>query len=269
MDSHPWYTYLLRCSDGSLYTGVTTDLERRVREHNRGRASRYTAGRRPVWLVGAWKFPDRASAQRAEARLRRLPRLEKERMAITGTPFDGAPFCGPLPPRFCPRCGAPLEVTFRPGADRPLQVCSACGRTHYRNAKPCVGVLAMRDGRLLLVRRAIDPFRGYWDIPGGFLEEGEHPEQGALREVKEETGLEVHLTDLLGFYLDRYVYQGEQGITLNIYFLGEVIGGEERPADDAAALGWFPPDRLPRRLAFDHARKVLEDWRRRIVGGSI
>ena len=267
MNADTWYVYLLRCSDGSLYTGVTTDLERRVRQHNRGRASRYTAGRRPVWLVGAWCFPSRANAQRAEARLRRLPRLEKERLALTGASFEGAAYCGPLPHRFCPRCGAPLRVVLRPETDHLVQVCPACGRVHYRNAKPCVGVLAMRDGHLLLVRRGIAPFRGHWDIPGGFLEEGESPERGALREVEEETGLTVRLTGLLGFYLDRYPYQGEQGVTLNIYFLGEVIGGEERPADDAAALGWFPPDQLPRRIAFDHVRKVLEDWRRRIEGG--
>jgi len=263
-----WFLYLARCADGSLYTGVTTDLDRRLREHNVGRASRYTAGRRPVWLAGAWRFPDRASAQRAEARLRRLPRPEKERLALSGAPFDGAPFCGPAPHRFCPRCGGPLETVLRPNHPHPLQVCAACGRIHYRNAKPCAGALVTRDGRLLLVRRSIEPFQGFWDIPGGFLEEGEHPEAGAVREVYEETGLEVRLTGLLGFYMDRYVYQGEQGVTLNIYFLAEVTGGTELAGDDAAEIGWFLPDRLPRRIAFDHVRLVLGDWRRRIAKGG-
>ena len=259
-----WLLYLLHCADGSLYTGVTTDLERRVRAHNAGRGSRYTAGRRPVWPIGAWRYPDRASAQRAEARLRRLSRREKERLALAGEPFEGAPFCGPEPDRFCPRCGERLETVLRAGDEHPRQVCPACGRVHYRNAKPCAGVLAMQDGRLLLVRRGIEPFRGYWDVPGGFVEEGELPEAAALRELQEETGLEVRLTGLLGFYLDRYVYQGEQGVTLNIYFTGEVVGGEARAGDDAVQIGWFPPDGLPTRIAFDHIRLVLRDWVRRI-----
>jgi len=88
-----WFLYLLRCADGTLYTGVTTDLQRRLEEHNGGRGSRYTAGRRPVRLAGAWRFPNRAGAQRAEARLRRLPRRRKELLAAAGQPFEGMPFC--------------------------------------------------------------------------------------------------------------------------------------------------------------------------------
>lgn len=257
-----WFLYLARCADGSLYTGITTDLERRLREHNAGRASRYTAARRPVWLAAAWSFPSRAAAQRAEATLRERTHADKERLALMGAPLEGAPYCGPAPHRFCPRCGGQLDVTIRGG--RAVQACTACGRTHYRNAKPCAGVLVLHQGRLLLVRRSVQPFRGHWDIPGGFLEEGEHPERGARREVREETGLEVELTGFLGFYVDRYVYQEEQGVTLNMYFLGRVVGGTERPGDDAVEIGWFAPERLPRRIAFDHVRQVLADWRRRM-----
>jgi ADP-ribose pyrophosphatase YjhB (NUDIX family) len=136
--------------------------------------------------------------------------------------------------------------------------CTACGHVHYRNAKPCAGALVARDGRLLLVKRAIQPFLGYWDIPGGFLEEDEHPETGAIREALEETGLKVRLTDLFGFYVDRYGDEGDY--CLNIYFLAEVVGGQERPADDAAELAWFAPNELPEQIAFDHAREVLDDW---------
>ena len=168
--------------------------------------------------------------------------------------------------RFCPRCGGLLETVVRPGDDRPRQVCVACGRVHYRNAKPCAGALIVRDGRVLLVKRAIQPFLGCWDIPGGFLEEDEHPEAGAIREVREETGLEVRLTDLFGLYVDRYGSDdegGERYHCLNIYFLAEVVGGQERPGDDAAGLAWFAPDAIrqisPEELAFDHAQVVLAD----------
>lgn len=256
--SKPWFLYLLRCADGSLYTGVTTDPQRRIREHNAGRGGRYTASRRPTWLAGTWQFADRASAQRAEARLRHLPRAEKELLAAAGHCFEGAPFCGPVHDRYCPRCGDRLRIELQDAC--PRQICAACGRVHYRNAKPCVGVLAVREGQVLLVRRSIQPYLGCWDIPGGFLEERELPGPGAIREMREETGLEVRLTDLFGFYIDQYPYQNEPGFTLNIYFLAQVVGGEEQPGDDAAKVAWFGADELPKRIAFEHARLVLQDW---------
>jgi 8-oxo-dGTP diphosphatase len=157
-----------------------------------------------------------------------------------------------------------LKTVVRSETDRPRQVCATCGRVHYRNAKPCAGALVTRDGRVLLAKRGIQPFLGYWDIPGGFLEEDEHPEAGAIREIREETGLEIQLTELLGFYMDRYSYDDMGSYCLNIYFVAEVVGGQERPADDAAELAWFAPDELPEKIAFDHARVVLADWAHRV-----
>jgi ADP-ribose pyrophosphatase YjhB (NUDIX family)/predicted GIY-YIG superfamily endonuclease len=259
--SKPWFLYLLRCGDGTLYTGVTTDVERRVAQHNAGRGARYTSGRRPVWLVGAWRFVDRSGAQRAEAALRNLPRERKEWLALAARAFEGAPYCGPAPDRFCPRCGGMLEAVLRPGENHPRQVCTICRRTHYRNAKPCAGLLVVDEGKLLLVRRSKEPFKGYWDIPGGFLEGDELPEAGAVREVREETGLEVQPEGFFGFYTDQYIYQDDPSVTLNIYFLAQIVGGKEAPGDDAAELGWFAPDELPSRIAFPHAHLVLEKWK--------
>ena len=71
------YVYLLRCSDGSLYCGWTTDVERRVAQHEAGTASRYTRRRRPVELAVAFSVADRSAALREEARIKRLPRAEK------------------------------------------------------------------------------------------------------------------------------------------------------------------------------------------------
>ena len=71
------WVYLLRCRDGSLYTGWTTDLDRRLERHAAGRASRYTASRRPVVLAAALPMPDRSTARREEARIKRLARREK------------------------------------------------------------------------------------------------------------------------------------------------------------------------------------------------
>lgn len=86
-----WFVYILGCADGTLYTGITTDLVRRVAEHNgeRNGGARYTRARRPVVLMWSEQLPDRASASRREAAIKRLPREDKARM------------CG-LPPGLAP-----------------------------------------------------------------------------------------------------------------------------------------------------------------------
>jgi len=270
MNSGDWFLYALRCADDTLYTGVTTDVFRRVREHNGGQGARYTSGRRPVALVGVWCFPDRSAAQGAEARFRRLPREQKLRHIAQQLPVAGSTFCRDISIaeqlsqiRFCPRCGGLLAQGRPQGDSRFRQICTVCGRVDYRNAKPCAGALVERRGRLLLVKRAIEPYRGYWDIPGGFLEVDEHPEAGAVREVREETGLSVKPTALFGIYLGRYRHGGGENHCLNIYYTAQVVGGTEEPGDDAATLRWFPPDRLPGEIAFDHAHDVLAEWAQR------
>lgn len=164
--------------------------------------------------------------------------------------------------RYCPRCAGELESRFveREGHDR--LVCRACGYILYRNSAPCASALVRdRDGRVLLVRRGIVPYLGFWDIPGGFLEGGEHPEDGARRELREETGLDVRLTRLIGIYMD--VYGAEELPTLNFFYEAEWVAGEPAAADDAAALAWFAPDELPPldQVAFDCCRRALADWR--------
>jgi putative endonuclease len=83
------FVYLLRCGDGSLYCGWTTDLARRVGAHRRGTGSRYTTRRRPVELAAAWHAADRSSAMRLEAAIKRLPRPEKVAL-VDGAPLAGA-----------------------------------------------------------------------------------------------------------------------------------------------------------------------------------
>jgi 8-oxo-dGTP diphosphatase len=122
----------------------------------------------------------------------------------------------------------------------------------------------IRDGRVLLVRRAIEPFCGYWDIPGGFLEAEEHPAAGVVREIEEETGLRIRLTALLGIYIATYGAESEY--TLNIHYLAEVVSGEPRPASDVSELAWFAPHELPSDLAFRSDYQALEDWQRAMRG---
>lgn len=256
-----WYLYVLRCGDDSFYTGMTNDVARRLAEHQAGHGARYTRAHRPVALAGAWQFPDRAAAMRAEAAFKKLQRQVKQTYLDARTPFSGAPFAfdvldDPYPHHFCPRCGGLLATRVSEG--ETVQVCTVCGRYHYRNAKPCAGTLILRDGRVLLVQRERDPYCGYWDIPGGFLQPDELPQAGAIREAREETGLAVAILDLLGFYLDNYDYQNERYPILNIYFVA-TAEGTPIAGDDAGDCAWFALDALPERIAFAHTPRVLAD----------
>jgi ADP-ribose pyrophosphatase YjhB (NUDIX family) len=162
---------------------------------------------------------------------------------------------------YCPHCGTKYEShtnSFAP------QTCLSCGRTQYHNSKPCAGALIVQDKRVLLVLRAVEPFLGCWDIPGGFLEAGELPLDGMLREVKEETGLDVRVIDLLGVYVDRYDFEGDDFFTLNQYYVVEPAGGMLHAADDVNEYRWFQLDQLPpeNEIAFAHANRVLDDLRK-------
>jgi ADP-ribose pyrophosphatase YjhB (NUDIX family) len=167
--------------------------------------------------------------------------------------------------KFCPACAARLP--FDPAAPLAPQHCPSCGAVHYHNSKPTAGALIVRDGRVLLAARAIEPFKGYWDVPGGFLDPGEHPTDGARREVREETGLEVELGEPFAILIDRYAYGDGSDFTLNVYYLARIVAGEPRPADDVASLRWFSLDALPERIAFDHARELLDRLRRHPLAG--
>ncbi len=159
---------------------------------------------------------------------------------------------------FCANCAARLPH------DPPV-TCPSCGVSHYANPKPCGGALIGDDeGRLLLVRRAHDPYDGCWDIPGGFCDLRELPRDAAVREAREETGLEVETTGLVGMWLDDYPTTGD--VCLNVYYAARVTGGAERPEPgEVSELRWFAPAELPfGELAFpDHARTVLDGWRSR------
>jgi len=162
-------------------------------------------------------------------------------------------------PRYCSHCSAPL-----PGP--PPVTCPACDTSHWLDAKPCAGALVTRDGKLLLVRRAHEPWRGSWDVPGGFCGPREHPADAAVREVKEETGLVVRTTGILGMWIDTYAPTGPDAdkVTLNVYFHATPSGSAEPRLDptEVAEIGWFVPGKLPSPLAFPgHLVEVLRAWR--------
>lgn len=135
----------------------------------------------------------------------------------------------------------------------------------YASSQPTAcAIVVDTDGRVLLARRANEPFAGFWDLPGGFLEEGEHPLDALVRELREETGLEAEPLEFLGIWMDRYDSGEDAPSTLNLYWTARPVGGEPAPADDAAELGWFAVDELPPADEFAfHIADVLSTWRGR------
>jgi ADP-ribose pyrophosphatase YjhB (NUDIX family) len=158
--------------------------------------------------------------------------------------------------RFCPQCAGPLVERVPPGDNRPRLVCRDCGAVHYQNPKVVVGSVAVRDGRVVLVKRGVDPQKGKWGLPAGYLELGETLEDGAAREMLEETGLEIAVSRLLNVYT-----RVEAGV-INVLYLAEVTGGEPVAAsEETLEVGQFLPEEIPwDTLAFASHRWALEEW---------
>ena len=159
--------------------------------------------------------------------------------------------------RYCWRCGAALETT-------PPTTCAACGQAHYLNPAPCGEAVVVREGKVLLLRRAMDPYRGFWDVPGGFCDAAEHPMHAAERELAEELGLRARATAYIGAWIDVYGPPASDGIRVHCItsaYLMELEDPEAEPrpsADEATGFGWFAFSELPADLAFpDHARPML------------
>lgn len=157
--------------------------------------------------------------------------------------------------RFCPRCGGALTQ-----ADGRV-ACSGCDFKFWANPVPGAQALVERDGGVLLGRRRNDPSVGLWDIPGGFVDEDEHPEQALRRELREETGLEIEPTEFLGVWMQPYW----QRVVLCLTWIARPTGGVERAGDDLVELRWFAPSELPapEELAFETFVEILSLWRER------
>lgn len=156
--------------------------------------------------------------------------------------------------KFCPRCGHQLDLEFRFGKTRP--VCPACGWIHFVDPKVAAAVLVVQDGRVLLVRRVNEPFRGMWTLPAGFVNGGEDPAEAAARECLEETGLSVRVMRVYDIVSGR---EHPRGADFVIVYQAEVTDGVMRADDDADAVEWFDSGHLPP-LAFLATKKVLQSF---------
>ncbi|HEU4760373.1 MAG TPA: NUDIX hydrolase [Dehalococcoidia bacterium] len=168
--------------------------------------------------------------------------------------------------QYCPYCAAPLAMRLLPSEDRPRLVCDR-GHVLYVNPKLVVHVVAERGGRVLLMRRAIEPRLGAWTLPGGFMEIDETAEECAVREAQEEVGVAVRIVGLLGVYC-RPAPDGP-GIVSMVY-RGRVSRGRAAPGREALEARWFRPEEVPwEELAYDTTRDALRDWLARRRGGAV
>lgn len=155
--------------------------------------------------------------------------------------------------KYCPKCKAELDLKSN------FASCSQCNFLYYQNPAPCTVLLFHKEGEILLAKRAIEPNKGFWDVPGGFIAYGETAEDSALREAKEETNLNTKIVKYLGSYPDIY---GDTLVTTIVFIYHvEAINSDYqnmRAQDDVAKLEWFDLNNLPDKFAFDNVIPAIE-----------
>jgi len=157
--------------------------------------------------------------------------------------------------RFCSKCGHSLSVkVIKPGEAERL-VCSNCNSTNYIDPKIAVGSIIIIAGKIVLLKRAIEPSYGKWVFPGGYVNRGEVLEHAAARETKEEANLDVKIENLL----NAYSYPNEPVIV--IVYTAKVIGGRIMPRDETLEAKTFSFSEIPwDELAFTSTRDALKDF---------
>jgi 8-oxo-dGTP diphosphatase len=161
---------------------------------------------------------------------------------------------------YCSRCGAALRLGSLPHEDRERLACDACGYVAYVNPRLVVTTLPVTaDGEVVLLRRGIEPGRGLWAQPGGFMEIDETVHEGAVRETLEETGLLVEPREIVGLYT-----RPEAAIVV-IAFVAAIVGGAPTATPEALEIRPFAPEAIPwREIAFRTTEWALRDWLRRV-----
>lgn len=158
--------------------------------------------------------------------------------------------------KFCHQCGAKMISSFVDGRIRC--VCPACGYVAYEHWRVSAGVRVIVDGKVLLVQRAHDPWKGAWHMPAGYIEVDEVPARAAEREALEETGLTVQAERLLECYAD---FQDPRGNVLVLLYEASILSGSPRTSPETLSLGFFSPveaQNLP--LAGKSAEDEIKDW---------
>lgn len=157
---------------------------------------------------------------------------------------------------FCPWCSAKLSIKHVDGKSRNR--CPECDFVHYKNPVPAAGGFIIEDNKILLVKRKYPPRKGDWSFPAGFMEWGESPTNCAIREVKEETGLDVEVTGSFKVYSGN---DDPRTRAILILYLVKSINGQLEAGDDASELKFFPLDDLPENIAFESHTRAINEYK--------
>ena len=164
--------------------------------------------------------------------------------------------------KYCSNCGNKISIKFAEGRDRV--VCEHCNVIHYTNPKIVTGALCVWENKILLCRRAIEPRKGYWNLPAGYLEDNETTLQGAIRETWEEAGTEIEIEKVIT------VYNLPQANQVYIHFLAHLKDGIVRNGEESIESALFTEEEIPwNEMAFTSStfalRRYLEDRKKGMI----
>jgi ADP-ribose pyrophosphatase YjhB (NUDIX family) len=159
---------------------------------------------------------------------------------------------------FCSNCAARVALRIPDGDNVPRFVCEACGTIHYQNPKLVVGCVPEHEGKIVICRRAIEPRRGYWTVPAGFMENGETLQQAAARESREEALIDVEIGSLLAVVHVLYAHQ------VHVFFRGRMRTASYGAGIESLEVELVRPQDIPwSEIAFPSTeytlRRYLED----------
>ena len=156
---------------------------------------------------------------------------------------------------FCPKCGSKVSAEVPAGDNRLRYVCSACSAVLYENPKPVVGCVTEHAGKILLCKRAIEPRKGFWTVPAGFMELGENLADAAHRETMEEACADVELGSMLA------IVDVVQAGQVHVFFRGRLAKPEFGVGEESLATELFAPDQIPwDEIAFSSGYIALKQY---------
>lgn len=158
--------------------------------------------------------------------------------------------------KFCPACGAPVELRLPQDDNRERHVCTVCDTIHYQNPKLIVGTIPeWEDGRILLCRRAIEPRHGLWTLPAGFMENNETTAEGAVRETLEEANARVAIGELYSMHNLAYINQ------VQLLYRARLLDLDFSPGVESLEVALFAEHEIPwDTLAFRPVKYTLQRY---------
>jgi len=160
---------------------------------------------------------------------------------------------------YCPICGKKLRGNLIEGKKR--KNCHSCGFIDYKNPLPCVSIIGIKEDKIALIKRGIEPSKGTWAPPSGFMEYGEKPEETALRELYEETSLKGEIIELLGVHSqDTKIY----GSLVVIIFLVKITEGKIRAGDDAQDAKFFDIKEIPK-IKYEFYNTAIKKTKKQMI----